>query len=137
MSLYDIFETDPSTELDGFELILLDGDIEICFILARAGGKNKRFTNRLQALLKPYERAMATGSMNDDKAASLLSKALAETVIQDWKNVVDREGNPLPFTAENASALLIALPDLRSIIFEESQKAANFIAVEVEEASDF
>ena len=52
MSLYSLFGTNETAELDGFELILFDEDVEIKFTLARAGGSNKRFANRLQALLQ-------------------------------------------------------------------------------------
>lgn len=132
MSLYSMFETNEAQELDGFELILFDGDDQIKFTLARAGGSNKKFANRMQALLRPYERAIKNGTMPDEKAAEILSQTLAETVILDWENVCDRDGNPLPFTAAAAKQLLTDLPELRNVILEEAQKSVNFIAEEVE-----
>ena len=133
MSLYSLFETDSSKEVQGFELTLYDGDFEIVCILARAGGSNKRFANRLSALLKPYERAMRSGSLSDEKSAEIMSQALAETVVVDWKNVQDREGNDLPCTVENVKQILMDLPELRQVVFDESQNHANFAAEQTEE----
>lgn len=137
MSLYSLFGTNETAELDGFELILFDEDVEIKFTLARAGGSNKRFANRLQALLRPYERAVKSGSMADEKAAEIMSQTIAETIILSWENVNDRDGNPLPFTVAAAKQLLVDLPELRTVILEEAQKAVNFVAEEVEENADF
>ncbi len=135
MSLYSLFETNEAAELDGFELILFDNDVEIRFTLARAGGSNRKFATRMQALLRPYERAIKAGTMSDDKAADIMCQTIAETVIMDWDNVNDRDGNPLQFSVSAAKQLLLDLPELRTIILEEAQKAVNFIAEEVEQNS--
>lgn len=137
MSLYGMFETNETAELDGFELVLYDGDVEIKFTLARAGGQNKKFANRLQALTRPYQRAMENGTMPDDKAAELMSQAIADTIILDWSNVADRDGNVMEYSPGRAKQLLIDLPELRTVIMEEASKAINFIAKEVEENQDF
>ncbi len=137
MSLYSLFETDESAELDGFELVLFDEEVEIKFILARAGGSNRKFSNRLQALLRPYDRAIKAGTMSEEKAASIMAQTMAETVLLGWENVFDRDGEKLPFSVASAKQLLLDLPELRTVILEEAQNAANFIAEEVEENSDF
>ena len=137
MSLYNMFQTDEAAELDGFELVLYDGETEIKFLLARAGGSNRKFANRLQALTRPYQRAMENGTMPEDKAAELMSQAIAETIILDWENVADRDGNPMEYSAARAKQLLVDLPELRTVIMEEASKAVNFIAREVEENQDF
>lgn len=137
MSLYSLFETDESAELDGFELVLFDEDVEIKFTLARAGGSNRKFSNRLQALLRPYDRAIKAGTMSEEKAASIMAQTMAETVIIGWENVFDRNGEKQAFSVAAAKQLLMDLPELRTVILEEAQNAANFIADEVEENSDF
>jgi hypothetical protein len=135
MSLYSLFETNEDTELDGFELILFDNEVEIKFTLARAGGSNKRFATRMQALLRPYERSIKAGTMSDDKAEDIMCQTIAETVILSWSNVNDRDGKALPFSVPAAKQLLLDLPELRTVILEEAQKAVNFIAEEVEQNS--
>lgn len=137
MSLYSLFETDESAELDGFELVLFDEEVEIKFTLARAGGSNRKFSNRLQALLRPYDRAIKAGTMSEEKAASIMAQTMAETVLLGWENVFDRDGEKLAFSVAAAKQLLLDLPELRTVILEEAQNAANFIADEVEENSDF
>jgi hypothetical protein len=133
MGLYSLFETDKVAEQEGIELILVDGDNEIKFQLARAGGENKKFGSRMTQLLKPYNRSIAAGTMSDEKSAQLLSQAIAETIILSWSGVTDRDGNDMEFNKENAVQLLVDLPELRSIILDEAQKAANFRNAEVAE----
>lgn len=135
MGIHDIFEVNTDKELDGFHLVVLDGDTEVSFLLARAGGANKRFSTRLQALMRPYKHAVDTGTMKEDKAAEILSQAIADTVILDWENVVGKEGEEIPFSPAAAKILLTELPELRALIFEEAQNAANFLAAEREEDS--
>ena len=137
MSLYSLFEIDESAELDGFELVLFDEETEIKFTLARAGGSNRKFANRLQALLRPYDRAIKAGTMSEEKAASIMAQTMAETIILGWENVCGRDGKKLTFTVAAAKQLRLDLPELRTVILEEAQSAANFIAEEVEENADF
>ena len=73
----------------------------------------------------------------EDKAAALMAQAIAETIILDWENVADRNGDMMEYSPARAKQLLIDLPDLRQIIMEEASKASNFIAKEVEEGQDF
>ena len=91
----------------------------------------------MQALLRPYERAIKAGTFPDDKAADIMCQTIAETVIMSWDGVNDREGNPLSFTVATAKQLLLDLPELRTVILEEAQKTVNFIAEEVEENAGF
>lgn len=133
MSLYDLFETEKSAEVEGFELQVHDGEVEVKFMLARAGGANRQFISRLQALLKPYKKKMEKGTMKDEDSERCLVRALAETVILSWTGVRDREGEEIEFSVENAVTLLTELPDLRDLIFEEAQNVANFQAIDREE----
>ena len=136
MSLYSLFETDESAELDGFELVLFDEDVEIKFTLARAGGNNKKFALRLQALMKPHKFAIEKGTMKDEAAEAIMCQVIAETLVLDWSGVTDREGNELEYSVAKAKELLLELPALRQMILEEAQNVANFQAVEREEREE-
>jgi hypothetical protein len=86
----------------------------------------------MQALMRPHQHAANTNNLSDKKASEILCKALAETVIIRWEGVVDREGNPVEYSAAAAETLLKELPDLRDLVFDEAKRAANFLAIERE-----
>ena len=133
MNLYEIFDEDKLDESESFTLELQDGDAKISFELARAGGDNKKFGTKLNALMKPYKYAMQKGTMKDEQAERILCQALADTVILGWDGVTDREGNELEYSTETAASLLMELPSLRQMIQDEASDVANFIAADREE----
>ena len=53
--------------------------------IARAGGRNKRYSARYEALTKPYKRAIQTGTLDKDTDESLSQKLYAEAVVKDWR----------------------------------------------------
>ena len=133
MSLYSLFETDQESESGGFKLTLVDGEMEISFTIARAGGSNKKFANRMQTLMRPHQHAAQSGKLDDEIAKDVLITVMADTLILGWDNVAGRDGEPLEFNKENCKQLLTDLPELRDLIWAEANKVANFIATDREE----
>jgi len=132
MSIYDQFKTSPELEQNG---IVIDyGSFRVR--VARAGGTNKRFQRLLEAKIKPYRRAMATDTMDNDRGMEILREVYAEAVVLDWETKVDGKfekgidnpdgGKLLPFNAKNVLATFNNLPDLFTDIKEQSDKAALF-----------
>jgi hypothetical protein len=135
MSLYTLFETDRNCETEGFRLVLQDGDVEIVFVVARAGGANKQFASKMQSLMRPHQHAAQSGNLKDQIAEDVMIKVMAESLILDWSGVADRDGEALEFNKENCTQLLTDLPELRDAIWAEANKVANFITSEREESS--
>ena len=135
MSLYNLFEMDQTQETGGFRLTIEDGDVSISFLIARAGGSNKKFSSRMQNLMRPHQHAASTGKLDEKIAQDILLVVMAETLILGWENVADRDGEPKEFNRENCIQLLKDLPELRDMIWAEANKAANFIAVDREESA--
>ena len=135
MSLYDLFETNADAETGGHRLTLQDGELEITFTIARAGGSNKKYSQRMQALMRPHQHAASTGNLKDSVAEGVMIKVMAETLILGWENVADRHGDALEFNTDNCKQLLKDLPELRDVIWAEANKVSNFIGEEREEAS--
>ena len=133
MSLYALFDEPNGEEKDGFILEICDGDVNIEFTLARAGGNNKKFATRLQALMKPYKFAIERGTMKDEVAEAIMCQVIAETLILDWEGVADRDGEVLEYSSDKAKELLLELPALRQMILEEAQNVANFHVSERED----
>ena len=132
MSLYKKFGSDESIEKEGFLLSIWDEGVEVKFLIARAGGKNKAFLAALQAGMQPLARKYGN-SVPDDMAEKVLIETVATHVVKGWENVEDRDGEELPYSPENAALLLSELPELFSMIWAEAQNLANFQKEEAEE----
>lgn len=131
MNLYAAFQTDPNLEKNG---VLIDyGDFK--FLIARAGGENKRFTKMLQQKMRPHARAAAAGTLSDEVSTRVVRECFCRTVLLDWEGVTDAEGNPLPFSVEAAEKVLTDLPDLFEDLLDQAKKVSNFLAQTREESS--
>lgn len=139
-SIYDVFQTDQDVEKSGIKIDYGP----FYFLIARAGGANKRYSTRLEALLKPYRRAIQTETMDEKVGLDLVAQAYAETVILGWGHVdkdgkvvdgvvLGRDGKPLELTVDNVKRVLLDLPDLFKDLREQAEKAALF-RVQVKEA---
>lgn len=129
MSIYKLFSTDHDLERNGFSLEY--GEAK--FIIARAGGANKKFQSCIERKLRPYRSAINSGTMDTKTAEKLLAESYAEAIILAWDGVTDEDGDELEFTKENVVKVLLDLPDLFADIQEQSQKVANYISAEAGE----
>lgn len=129
-ALRRMFNTDLSLERKGIWLQYSE-DCEI--LIARAGGANKTFVKLIQRLSKPHRRAIQTESMDEKLLENLFIEAYAKAILLDWKGVTkdiitgeDKDAKEeLTFNADNAAAVLRALPDL----FVDIQKASDNISL--------
>jgi len=138
MGLYDSFKTDPEVERKG---ILLDyGSFRIR--IARAGGANKRFLKVLDHKTRPYKQALKAEQLDEDIADSVMAEVYADAVILGWETKVDGQfksgiesetGELLPFTAQNVTKTLLALPELFADIRQQSSQFQNFRALQRED----
>lgn len=121
-SPYEVFETDKDLETEG-RWIDYGGAGE--YLIARAGGANKKYSNLLQKRMKPYRRQMEAGTLDNEKAKDILIGAFVDAVLLDWKGVNNREGEALDYTRDNAIQLFKDLP----MLFEDLQKMSMDFAV--------
>jgi len=126
MSIYSLFDSNEKAEQNGFLFTVQDGSVEISFLLARAGGANKRFTKKMAEALRPHQHAMNAGTLDEDTMVALQIDVMAETLVMDWSNVADRNGNEIEFSKEECIKLLESLPALRDLLFEQCNNRANF-----------
>lgn len=129
-SIYDAFGANKSFEKDG---ITVDYGPAGKFILARAGGSNKKFAKVLEARYRPYRRQAEAGTLDNEVAERLMAEAYAEAVVLGWEGVTDRNGDPIPFSRDTCISLLLELPDLFSEIREQAGQFANYRILENEE----
>jgi len=135
--MYEQFETNDDLETRGVDLDY--GDFRVT--IARAGGANKKFARVLEARTKPLRRAIATETINNDRANEVLMQVYAETIVLRWDTKVFTHAKPdgefkpgiepkeggklLVVTPENIVATFKALPDL----FRDIQEQANRVSL--------
>ena len=118
-----LFGTNATLETDG---IWIDYGDYGKFLIARAGGQNKKFRNMFEKKIRPYRAAINMGTLDDAVAERIMREAFAETVVLGWDLVGD-DGEPFPFSVEHCITLLETNPDLFTDLQQQSQMVANFI----------
>jgi hypothetical protein len=87
-----------------------NGDVE--FRVASAS--SKRAVNAYRKFMRPVERRIATGSLRDEEATTIIAKFIVHGLLIDWKGVDDDKGKPLPFSVAAAEQAL-ALPEMKYV----------------------
>lgn len=139
MSMYAMYGTDAELEKKGV-VFEFDG---FRITLARAGGSNHMFRQRLETLAKPFRRAIQTETLSDKKSKELIQQAYVDTVVLNWETEVQpgvweqgiegKDGSLLPFTKENVLSVFRQLPDLYTDVVELSGTASAFKNGQLEE----
>lgn len=126
--MYNNFLTDRELEQNGVPIDY--GEFRVW--IARAGGSNLTFSKTAAEIMRPYKRALETGTMTDEVARPLMAEVYAKTVIRRWEiregdgwvaKVAMPDGTTVPFSPEAVKALL-ATPELNDL-FMEIQRVAN------------
>ena len=133
MDISKKFATDAELELNGvWQEIGRDTDGKVCRVkIARTG--NERYAKLMDRLMRPHRRAVRTGQMDDGLWDSIIIRVIAETVLLDWENI-DDNGVAVPYSKENAIALMTKYKDFRILIAEIANEMETFRNVEVGEA---
>lgn len=129
MKLYDLFTTDKNLETDGIYVEI--GEAK--FLIARAGGSNKKFAKIARKRLAPFNEAVRRGAVDEETSLKVLVEIYADSVILGWENVTDDKDKTLEFNRKNVIKLLTDLPDLFEYIREEAEKVSNFRPLEENE----
>lgn len=147
MGLYESMETSPRLETKGIWLDLGHTRIR----LARAGGKNTKFTAAAEKIARKHKRALDL--MNEEQARKLFSQTYAEIVVLDWltktedgeldedgdaitdedfdglrysRGIARRGGTLVEFNVENVIKTFDDLPDLLRLVKETAEDASLF-----------
>ena len=94
------------------------------FLISHYGAnKFQRTLNRLQ---QPHRRKIEKGTLDPVEGKNLLCKAMAESLIHDWSNVIDTTGTVVAFSVENCEIALQSNDEFREFVQEFSQSLENF-----------
>lgn len=77
---YEIYDVNEDYEVDGVWFI----DPLQRYKLARAGGRNKLFSNVHEAITKPFKRAIQTNTLPKDTDLELSHELYAKAVVKNW-----------------------------------------------------
>jgi len=121
---------DDSKDQDGLWFESGIGDIRIK--VRRMG--NSRYKEVFQKLIRPYRRQIDKGTLSEEVAEQILSRALTEAVIVDWENLEDG-GKPVKFTKENAYKYLLEFEELRASVQDCAGEREEFRVAWLEESA--
>ena len=86
-------------------------DLGIEFLIAKK--PNAKYEEKLAVLSEPYISQIHSGTLSPEVDRDLTMQAVIGTVLLDWKNVDDEEGNPIPCTPE------VAYETLKQEVYED------------------
>ncbi len=118
-----LFGTNASLETEG---LWIDYGDYGRFLIARAGGANKKFKNLFERKIRPYRAAINMGTLDDAVAERIMRESFAEAVVIDWE-LVNEDGDPFPFSAEKCCEIFEENPDLFTDLQQQAQMVANFV----------
>lgn len=123
-------KTDPAREDEGVWVEVGDG---ASLKLARIG--NRRYREATQRRFKPYRRALRAGTLSEATSEQLMAEVLAETVLLDWRGLMDR-GTPVPYSVDQAKAVLCdpAYREFRDLVVELAGDMQSYREADLEDA---
>lgn len=122
MDVQKQFRTDEKLEIEGAWFDIGDGGR---LLIARKG--NARYRHRLRGLVRGKERQLRLDTLPEHIADQIMVAVMADTVLLGWDGL-DWNGEPLPYSIENATKLLTELPDFRNLVDDLSEDMAAFRA---------
>lgn len=129
MSLYKLYKMDPKIESQGIWFTIGTGEEKPArFLLARAGGSNKKFNRAFEQRTAPVRRQMQLGTLDDQTDLRIMAEVYAESVILGWENVLGEDGKSLEFTFNNCVKLLTDLPELFGEIQQQAKRISAYRA---------
>ena len=150
MGLYENMKTSPKLESEGIWLDLDHTRIK----LGRAGGKNSKYVQALEKIMREYKRGI--DQLSNEQSTKLFSKLYAETIIFDWltkddngeldelgrafsvdglrytRGISGPDGDIIEPTVVNITQTLLDIPDLQLMIKQTVEDASLYRAALVE-----
>ena len=128
VDLFADFAVNEALSQDGV-WVPYNGDVE--FLIARAGNKNYRKV--AQALYKKNERLLDSKTdAATEKLTEIVVESMAKGILLNWRGNVQFQGEPLPYSLDNARKIL-KHERLRDWIDAQAKDEAQFAAVQEDE----
>ncbi len=131
-NLHNILGADPILLEEGIWVTICRG---ICFKISSS--ESRRYKAATRAALVAHANFDGAGStLPEDVAKTVLIESIASGMLHDWEGITDDEGKELPFSVEEAKALL-ADPELGLVIdrtLEASHRLVSYRRQQIETA---
>ncbi len=126
-------KSDPTKEQGGIWRTWTNGEHEIEFLLARAGGSNVAFRTRAEELTRVY-RASGVDLMRlpTDKQDALNRELYADTVVKGWRSTAFNGLDEKNFNRTDLIDLFMQVPDVLIFCISEATGAANYRHAQME-----
>lgn len=121
MDIFKTFKTDESKEQDGVWVQLDDGKSR----LKIARNLNARYKAAQQLKMQRYKMAAKVKTIPDDVWNDMFNELIAETILVDWEGIT-RDGEPYPYSKENALQAIGELKDFREMVMGFAADMDNF-----------
>lgn len=107
MANIERIKTDESKEIEGVWVGYVLG-----IRLKVARSRNPKYQEELRNLVDPERKNIREDKLDIAEFANLLNKVRARTVLLDWENIDDKDGNSIPFSVAQ-SEKFFADPELK------------------------
>ena len=94
---------------------------------------NSRYKSAFRRLVRPYQKEVENGTLDEATSDNILCEALAEGILVDW-NPATFPGN-VKYTKENAKELLLNDTDCRDFVTEFADDINNYLDEDEEEVT--
>lgn len=121
-SFEEIYKVDEDKSKNGVPVEFGFNDKEEMMVLTIAEMGN----SKNQKIMRKYDKALESSRHNKKRRNLIWAKILAQSILIDWKGILDEDGNEVEATEENKIAALIKYDRLFSDILEKSQDADRF-----------
>lgn len=132
-SITEMFATDADMERNGRWYRI--GNTE--WLLARAGGSNKKFTAAYAAASRPYNRQQQQGTLDDDTAREILVTPFVQHCVLNWRNAKgykpEKAEDDVPFSKDAAKKFLMTQPDILMTLVEAAGSYQNYKPEDMED----
>ena len=125
----DLFKTDDDLAKNGVEVPVgfNSKGKEVILIVAEAGNPKH------EAVQRRYAKQLESTRRNPERHRAVLCKIVAESVLLDWKGILDEDGNERECTLESRVEALITYKKLFYAVMEAAADEGNFKAEEAVE----
>lgn len=118
--MFVIDAIDRTAEAEGLWFEFLGGEFKI------ASTSTSAYQKRIAKLYQPHRRKIETNSLDPDVGRDLIARALAGTILTDWKGVSTKDGEEVEYSKDTAYDALFQNEDLRDFVLETGAEIANF-----------
>lgn len=93
-----------------------------------------QYDDTMRKLSKPYQKLILDGSIPTEVLNEIQCRAAAQCLVKDWVNVEDDNGNPVPFSKENAYEIMSSAQQFFKTVMDFAAQNELFRLDVVEEA---